>query len=134
MRPLRAVRFAAQLGFTVEKATLRAIRPSLDVIAEVSEERIRDELDKIIASRRPSPAFKLMESTGLLELVLPELSACRGIEQKGYHQFDVLDHSLLACDYAAEKDFPVEVRMAALFHDIGKPDTRQLDNRGIWTF
>jgi putative nucleotidyltransferase with HDIG domain len=134
LRPLRAVRFAAQLDFTVEKSTLQAIRPSLGVTAEVSQERIRDELDKIIASPRPSLAFRLMEQTGLLELVLPELSACRGIEQKGYHHFDVLDHSLLACDYAAEKDFPVEVRIAALFHDIGKPDTRQMDDRGIWTF
>jgi putative nucleotidyltransferase with HDIG domain len=104
------------------------------VTAGVSEERIRDELDKIIASPRPSLAFRLMEQTGLLELALPELFACRGVEQKGYHQFDVLDHSILACDYAAEQNFPTEVRMAALFHDLGKPDTRQMDNRGVWTF
>jgi putative nucleotidyltransferase with HDIG domain len=134
LRSLRAVRFAAQLGFTVDNSTLRAIRPSLDVCAEVSEERIRDELDKIIASPRPSPAFRLMEQTGLLELLLPELFACRGVEQKGYHCFDVLDHSILACDFAAEKGFPTEVRMAALFHDLGKPNARQKDSQGQWTF
>jgi putative nucleotidyltransferase with HDIG domain len=134
LRPLRALRFAAQLGFTVEEFTLRGIRPSLGVTAEVSEERIRDELDKIIGSSLPSAAFRLMEQTGLLKLILPELFVCRGVEQKGYHRFDVLDHSLLACDYAAQKDFPMAVRMAALFHDIGKPDTRQADKGGVWTF
>ncbi|MDR1025186.1 MAG: CCA tRNA nucleotidyltransferase [Treponema sp.] len=134
LRPLRALRFAAQLDFAVEEFTLRGIRPSLGVTAEVSKERIRDELDKIIGSSRPSAAFRLMEQTGLLELVLPELFACRGIEQKGYHRFDVLDHSLLACDYAAQQGFPPAVRMAALFHDIGKPETRQADKQGVWTF
>jgi putative nucleotidyltransferase with HDIG domain len=134
LRPLRALRFAAQLGYQVDGPTLEAIRPSLDVTAKVSQERVRDELDKIIASPRPSPAFRLMEQTGLLELLAPELSACRGIEQKGYHRFDVLDHSLLACDYAAEKGYPPEVRLAALLHDIGKPEVRQRDDRGIWTF
>jgi putative nucleotidyltransferase with HDIG domain len=134
LRPLRALRFAAQLGYQVESLTLKAIRPSLAVTAKVSRERIRDELDKIIASPRPSSAFRLMEETGLLELLTPELSACRGIEQKGFHRFDVLDHSLLACDYAAEKGYPQEVRLAALLHDIGKPEVRQKDELGIWTF
>jgi putative nucleotidyltransferase with HDIG domain len=134
LRPLRALRFAAQLGFQVDGPTLAAIRPSLGTCAKVSRERVRDELDKIIASPRPSSAFRLMEETGLLELLLPELSACRGIEQKGYHRFDVLDHSLLACDYAAEKGWPLEVRLAALLHDIGKPEVRQKDGQGVWTF
>jgi putative nucleotidyltransferase with HDIG domain len=134
LRPLRAVRFAAQLGYRVDGPTLAAIRPSLETSARVSQERIRDELEKITASRRPSSAFRLMEETGLLELLLPELSACRGIEQKGWHRFDVLDHSLLACDYAAEKDYPPAVRLAALFHDIGKPEARQKDGQGGWTF
>jgi putative nucleotidyltransferase with HDIG domain len=134
LRPLRALRFATQLDFRVEERTLKAIRPSLAVTAKVSPERVRDELDKIIASRRPSLAFRPMEEAGLLELLAPELSACRGIEQKGYHRFDVLDHSLLACDYAAEKGYPREVRLAALLHDIGKPEVRHKDGRGIWTF
>ncbi|MDR0999042.1 MAG: HD domain-containing protein, partial [Treponema sp.] len=134
LRPLRALRFAAQLGFELDRPTLEAIPKTLEVAARVSPERVRDELDKIIASPSPSLAFRLMEETGLLELFLPELAACRGVEQKGCHRFDVLDHSLLACDYAARQSYPEDVRLAALFHDIGKPLTRKADEQGIWTF
>jgi putative nucleotidyltransferase with HDIG domain len=134
LRPLRAVRFASQLGFTVEEETLAAIPPALDTSARVAPERVRDELDRILASPRPSTAFLLMEKTGLLELLLPELARCRGVEQKGFHRFDVLDHSLLACDFAAREGAAGTVRLAALFHDIGKPATRNLDERGVWTF
>jgi tRNA nucleotidyltransferase/poly(A) polymerase len=125
LRPLRALRFAAQLGFGVESATLEAIPPALGVSAKVAPERVRDEFDKIIASPKPSAALVLMEKTGLLELFLPELAACRGIGQKGFHRFDVLDHSLMACDYAASRSMSRRVRMAALFHDIGKPLVRK---------
>jgi putative nucleotidyltransferase with HDIG domain len=134
LRPLRAVRFAAQLGFTVDSTTLEAIPQTLKIAAGVSSERVRDELDKIVASPFPSAAFRLMEQTGLLALFLPELAACRGIDQKGYHRFDVLDHSLLACDYAARQAYPEDVRLAALFHDIGKPQARQPGEGGVWTF
>ncbi|MDR2759767.1 MAG: CCA tRNA nucleotidyltransferase [Spirochaetaceae bacterium] len=134
LRPLRAVRFAAQLGFEVEPLTLAAIPGALDITARVAPERIRDELDKIIAAGEPSIAFLLMEKTGLLELLLPELGRCRGIPQKGFHRFDVLDHSLLAGDYSARKNAPLQVRLASLFHDIGKPLTRKTDESGIWTF
>ncbi|MDR0689561.1 MAG: HD domain-containing protein [Spirochaetaceae bacterium] len=134
LRPLRAVRFAAQLGFEVESRTLAAIPGALEITARVAPERIRDELDKIIAAGTPSTAFLLMEKTGLLELLLPELGHCRGIEQKGFHRFDVLDHSLLACDYSARKKAAFQVRLASLFHDIGKPLTRKMDKSGIWTF
>jgi tRNA nucleotidyltransferase/poly(A) polymerase len=134
LRPLRAVRFAGTLMFTLDEATLAAVRPALDVTAKVSPERIRDELDKILSSGVPSAAFRLMEKTGLLALLLPELAACRGVEQKGYHHFDVLDHSLLACDYAVREQYPREVSLAALLHDIGKPAVRKADEQGIWTF
>jgi tRNA nucleotidyltransferase/poly(A) polymerase len=133
LRPLRAVRFAAQLGFTLDEAALSAVPGALHTTAKVSPERIRDELDKIIASPKPSAAFLPMEKTGLLSLLLPDLAACRGVEQKGYHRFDVLDHSLLACDYAAAQGFPPHVTLAALFHDIGKPSVRKLKD-GVWTF
>ncbi|MDR0316696.1 MAG: HD domain-containing protein [Treponema sp.] len=134
LRPLRALRFAAQLGFEPEQATLDAIPGALDICAKVSAERVRDEIDKIISSPLPSKALLLMEKTGLLKLFLPELAACRGIDQKGFHCFDVLDHSLLACDYAAREHYPHEVRLAALLHDIGKNPTRAMDESGIWTF
>jgi putative nucleotidyltransferase with HDIG domain len=134
LRPLRAVRFAAQLGFEVEPFTLAAVSGALENTTRVAPERIRDELDKIIAAGKPSTAFLLMEKTGLLERLLPELGQCRGIEQKGFHRFDVLDHSLLACDYSARKKAPLHVRLASLFHDIGKPVTRKMDTSGVWTF
>jgi putative nucleotidyltransferase with HDIG domain len=134
LRALRAVRFAAQLNFSIDESTLKAIPESLSVTARVSAERIHDEIDKIIASTKPSVALLLMEQTGLLALVLPELARCRGVDQKGFHRFDVLDHSLCAADYAAGNEFPHPVRLAALLHDIGKPITRKLDESGVWTF
>jgi tRNA nucleotidyltransferase/poly(A) polymerase len=134
LRSLRAVRFSAQLGFDLEQNTMNAISGALEVSTKVSAERVRDELDKIIASPLPSRAFLLMEKTGLLGLFLGELAACRGIEQKGLHRFDVLDHSLFACDYAAAGQFPHDVRLAALLHDIGKPAARNMDDSGVWTF
>ncbi|MDR0586290.1 MAG: HD domain-containing protein [Treponema sp.] len=134
LRPLRALRFASQLGFDLDEATHMAIRGALPTTAKVASERIRDEIDKIIASPNPVRGFRLMEETELLHLLLPELAACRNVDQKGYHRFDVLDHSFLACGYAAEKGFSREVRMAALFHDIGKPAVRRPGENGIWTF
>jgi putative nucleotidyltransferase with HDIG domain len=100
----------------------------------VSVERIRDEIDKMLATSRPSHALIPMENTGLLKLLLPELAACRGVSQKGYHKFDVLDHSLLACDYAARHKESAEIRMAALLHDIGKPACRALGKDRVYTF
>jgi tRNA nucleotidyltransferase/poly(A) polymerase len=134
LRPLRAVRFAAQLPGKLDPQTLAAIPGALETCAKVSAERVRDEIEKIIASDKPSSAFLLMEKTGLLKLFLPELDCCRGIDQKGFHRFDVLEHSLLACDYAAKKQYPQEVRIAALLHDIGKVSTRVIREDGIWTF
>jgi putative nucleotidyltransferase with HDIG domain len=134
LRPLRAVRFASQLGFDIEESTLAAIKPSLHITGKVSPERIRDEIDRILDSPRPSRAFRLMEETGLLQLLLPELARCRNVEQKGFHYFDVLDHSLVACDFAAQEEAPATVRLAALFHDIGKVDTGAQDESGLWTF
>jgi tRNA nucleotidyltransferase/poly(A) polymerase len=138
LRPLRAVRFASQFGYDIDELTLEAIPLSIWVSALVSAERVRDEIDKIIFSPKPSKALRLMEDTGLLKLFLPELAACRGIEQKGMHRFDVLDHSLLACDYAAGMHYPHEVILAALFHDIGKPLVRrkaeQKESESTWTF
>ena len=139
LRPVRAMRLASQLDFSVDDKVLAAIPDALSFTAMVSVERIRDELDKIIASGKPSTALLLMEQTGLLKLLIPELAACRGVTQDhpngyGFHRFDVLDHSLLACDFASQEGAPAEVRLAALYHDIGKPVTAQRDNEGCVTF
>ncbi len=132
LRPLRAIRFAARLGFSIHAQTVQAINPALDTIRKVSVERIRDELNKLLASKEPSTGFLLMEKTGLLREFLPELAVCRGVEQKGNHQFDVLDHLLLTCDACPPDNLPV--RLAGLFHDIGKPACKKMDSDGTWTF
>ena len=141
LRPVRALRFASQLDFTLDEELLAAISGAIPFTAKVAPERIRDEIDKILATDRPSTSLLLMEKTGLLKLLIPELAACRGVSQDrngcGFHRFDVLDHSLLACDYAA-RDFPGETKLcrclAALYHDIGKPVTAQMGEDGGWTF
>ncbi|MDR3301179.1 MAG: HD domain-containing protein [Spirochaetaceae bacterium] len=134
LRSLRALRFSSVLNFTVDDAILAAIPRALGVTAKVSSERIRDEFEKIILSQKPSLALNLMAQTGLTRMLLPELADCIGVEQKGYHHFDVHTHSVLACDYAAKQQASKEVRLAALLHDIGKPQAAKLDERGIWTF
>jgi putative nucleotidyltransferase with HDIG domain len=134
LRPLRALRFASTLGFSLDSEIIKAIPAALPVTAKVSPERVRDELEKIIASDKPSTALAIMRETGLLQLLIPELAACAGVEQKGYHHFDVWTHSMLACDYAAKINASETVRLAALFHDIGKPAAAKLDEHGIWTF
>lgn len=131
LRPLRALRFAAQLGFEIEPATLAAIPGTLDRFLLVSAERIRDEFSKILLSPRPSRGLELMEKTGMLGAVLPELSAARGVEQKGFHRFDVLDHLFLATD-ATPPD--IVLRLSALFHDAGKPETKLVGTDGIASF
>jgi tRNA nucleotidyltransferase/poly(A) polymerase len=131
LRPVRALRFASQLGFTVDEELLAAIPGALTLTEKVAAERLRDELEKILASERPSTALRLMERTGLLKLLIPELAVCRGAGKEGLHRFDVLDHSLLACDFAAREKAPPEVRLAALYHDIGKPATAATDKFGI---
>jgi len=132
LRLLRAVRFSAQLKFVLEPATLAALKTCHGNLAHVSAERIRDELSKILGADQPSAAFLLMEQAELLPLFLPELTRCRGIAQKGFHEYDVFDHSLLACDGAPADS--LVLRLAALLHDIGKADTVSADELGIPTF
>ena len=139
LRPMRAIRFACRLGFDPDKSIIDAIPGVLSLCGQVAVERVREELDKMISGPKPSTGFLLMEKTGLLNLLIPELALCRGIEQNDFHRFDVLDHSLLALDYAAQKEMPQEVRLAALFHDIGKPLVRSLveadgSQNERWTF
>lgn len=133
LRPLRAARLSAQLEFDLDPATLAAIPEALAKTGMVAAERVRDELDKTLRAETPSTGFSVMEKTGLLRLILPELARCRGVEQKGNHRFDVLDHSLLACDKAPADN--AVVRLAALFHDIGKPLVVAVDpESGVRTF
>jgi poly(A) polymerase/tRNA nucleotidyltransferase (CCA-adding enzyme) len=118
LRPFRACRLASQLGFTIEKNTFDAIGSCLDRAEKVSAERIRDEFLKIIQSPKPSIGIELLRKSGLLNLFLPELLTGHGIEQNVYHRYDVYYHNLYSCDAADTTDY--RVRLAALFHDIGK--------------
>ncbi len=132
LRPLRACRFTAQFGFTVESGTREAISRALGTAAGVSAERVRDELVKIVESPSPSGGFFLMRDTGLLGALLPELAEGDGVAQGELHCYDVLTHSVYACEAAAASNFPV--RMAALLHDVGKPTSRAVDGSGKITF
>ena len=119
LRMLRAIRIASQLGFLIEPKTLEAIVKNSALIKQISAERVRDELLKIIASPFPKEGLQLMFNAGLLAHILPELIATRGIDQAGHHTKDVWNHSLdsLAASPSAE----TIVRLATLLHDIGKP-------------
>ena len=127
LRPVRALRFAAQLNFTIEENTYKAISNN-DIqqkIKSISVERFRDELLKLLKADKPSVGLRMMEETGVLDIFIPEFKDCRNCIQnddRGYHIFDVMDHNLYACD-GAPANKPL-VRLAALFHDIGKPASR----------
>ncbi|MBP5794103.1 MAG: HD domain-containing protein [Spirochaetaceae bacterium] len=132
LRPVRALRFAAQLGFGIERETFEAIPKRLDVTEKIAAERFHDELLKMLKSPVPSIGLRLMEETGIMKIFLPELLACRGVEQKGFHNYDVLDHLYYSCD-GTDRNNP-NVRLAALFHDIGKPKVRATGKDGVYTF
>jgi putative nucleotidyltransferase with HDIG domain len=119
---MRAARFAATLEFDLDRETEAALGPSRDRLALVAPERIRDELLKMLAAPKPSRGFEVLRRTGLLGTVLPELQACVAVPQNRYHAYDVYFHTLYTVD-AAPIEKPI-VRLAALFHDVGKPLTR----------
>jgi tRNA nucleotidyltransferase (CCA-adding enzyme) len=124
LRAMRAVRFAAQLEFAIDPPTERAIPDALDVFAKVSFERVRDELVKILASRRPSVGLELMRTTGLLAATIPELLEGVGMHQNRFHAHDVWHHTLAAVDATAlVGEPPWLIRFAALLHDVAKPRT-----------
>jgi tRNA nucleotidyltransferase (CCA-adding enzyme) len=121
LRMLRAVRLAAVLDFEIEPSTLAAIRANAALAGHVSGERVAAELGKLLAAPRPSAGLQLMAETGLLDVLLPEIGAQRGVAQNKIEGEDLLDHTLRTVD-AAPRGEPV-VRLAALLHDIGKPAT-----------
>ena len=140
LRPIRAIRFASQLGFEIESETLKAISNEniLQKTSTVSIERFRDELIKLLKSPKPSVGLKLLENTNIMNLFLPELLEGRNCIQndiRGYHVFDVLDHNFYSCDGAPANK--INVRLAALLHDIGKPASKVVritDNGEIYNF
>ncbi|MFQ5797890.1 MAG: CCA tRNA nucleotidyltransferase [Bacteroidota bacterium] len=135
LRMMRAVRFASELGFAVERKTLCAVKSMRERITIVSQERITDELLRVLASPEPSIGFKLMIQTELLQLVFPEIAAMAGVEQReDHHHKDVLLHTLKVVDNIARLTNNLWLRFAALVHDIAKPSTKAFRESVGWTF
>lgn len=135
LRMIRAVRIAAQLGFTIESKTLQAIQTNVGKIKHISAERIHDELIKLMASPYPADGYLLLHNSGLGTEILPEMEATFGVEQKSpgrHHIFDVGTHSVEALRHCTSTD-PI-TRLATLVHDVGKAKTQRVLNSGTITF
>ncbi len=135
LRMMRAVRFASQLGFRIADDTFEAIGRNAKRIEIVSAERITTELNKIMASRNPSLGLKLMQKSGLMQLIMPEISALQGVETvDGKGHKDIFFHTMQVLDNVAAESDNLWLRWAALLHDMGKPGVKRYDARQGWTF
>ncbi|MFA6227466.1 MAG: HD domain-containing protein [Candidatus Paceibacterota bacterium] len=142
LRILRAVRIANFVGFEIDKATEKALLVESGLLAKISKERIRDEFTKIIMSDTPMEGIKSCQKFGILKYIIPDLEKTISIEQKGAHIYDVWEHSLRALQETADKKWPLDIRLSALLHDIGKPKSRRAGAEGPskeagkekWTF
>lgn len=124
LRMIRAVRLAIELGFTLNIHTNNAIQSQSPLLKSVSAERIRDEFTKIIMSSKPMRGLLMLHETGLLKFIVPELEKGVNVAQPQAHAYDVWEHSLRTLQHAADKNYGLGLRLAALFHDISKPDTK----------
>jgi len=135
LRMMRAVRFASQLKFDVDEATFIAIQKNKERILIVSNERVAEELNKIICSSNPSEGIRLLEASGLLEIIFPQLLSLKGVEMvEGKGHKDNYHHTLKVLDNVSSFSDNLWLRWAALLHDIGKPSSKKFDEKTGWTF
>ncbi len=135
LRMMRAIRFATQLNFNIEENTFKAIGRNKNRMSIVSRERTADELNMIVMAEKPSTGFKLLEESGLLSVIFPQMAALKGVEiiNKNAHK-DNFYHTLEVLDNVAAKSDNLWLRWAAILHDIAKPVTKRYDNKLGWTF
>jgi poly(A) polymerase/tRNA nucleotidyltransferase (CCA-adding enzyme) len=124
LRMMRAIRLSAELDFKIDLGTLKSINNLSESIKHISIERVRDEFTKIIMSTNPKYGIESLQNSGLLKHIVPELEAGIGVEQNQAHAFDVWEHLLRSLQHSADKNWSLEIRLSALFHDISKPKTR----------
>lgn len=135
LRIIRAIRLSAELGFTINVETAKAIEEKAPLLAKISKERIRDEFIRILMSDTPMTALAVAQKLGVLKYIVPELENGVGMEQNQAHAYTVWEHLLRSCQHAADKKWPLDIRLTALFHDISKPETRRWSNESSqWTF
>ncbi len=136
LRILRAIRFANYEGFKIDKETEEAIKKESKLLEKISKERIRDEFTKIIMSTHPMRGLELCRKFGILNYISPELEKMVGVAQGGAHVYDVWEHTLRAVQHSADENWDLDLRLASLFHDIGKPKARRKGEEGQkeWTF
>lgn len=145
LRLMRAVRFSAQLGFSIEKKTESALKDEHGLIEFVAKERIRDEFVKILETENAHEGIRTLQQAGLLKIIIPELEEGVGMEQNLHHIYTVFEHNVRSLEYGVKNNFPTDLRLAALLHDVGKSRTRVWKNdlrgskifkgkKGDWTF
>ncbi|MBU6430926.1 HD domain-containing protein [Patescibacteria group bacterium] len=135
LRLLRAVRISSELGFTINTETEKAIKIHAPLLQKIAKERVKDEFIRIIMSDNPMDGLILCRNLGLLQYIIPELEKSVSIEQNSAHAYDVWEHLLRTVQHSADKKWPLEIRLAALLHDISKPETRRWGKeQNQWTF
>ena len=134
LRIMRAIRISAELSFAIEKETLEALKTHAPLLSHIAKERIREEFVRILMSDTPMNALIMCRELGIIPFIAKELEEGYGIEQNHAHAYDVWEHLLRTVQHAADKKYPLEIRLAALFHDVGKPRTRRISRETKYTF